>query len=193
MAAKSCANSDQKMVDDAASLISTEVDWMLDDVTVECIAQNSVEVGHDIYQPAVDDVLELNGKDHIGSCYEEVQQLRVDDSHGAHTSKHCDAFANDLEDHCCTLQVNWMIAFWMTTVGFLSNYLFCSFFGLLYSYLLLVSFCTSYSFPIWSACFSNYFASPYYYWSPANSTTVDLCWADPASEFSLAGLRNDPH
>ena len=49
MAAKSCANSDQKMVDDAASLISTEVDWMLDDVTVECIAQNSVEVVHDIY------------------------------------------------------------------------------------------------------------------------------------------------
>ena len=93
MAAKSCANSDQKMVDDAASLISTEVDWMLDDVTVECIAQNSVEVVHDIYQPAV----ELNGKDHIGSCYEEVQQLRVDDSHGAHKSKHCDAIANDLE------------------------------------------------------------------------------------------------
>ena len=48
MAAKSCANSDQKMVDDAASLISTEVDWMLDDVTVECSAEDSVEVVHDI-------------------------------------------------------------------------------------------------------------------------------------------------
>ena len=112
MAAKSCANSDQKMVDDAASLISTEVDWMLDDVTVECIAEDSVEVVHDIYQPAVDDVLELNGKDHIGSCYEEVQQLRVDDSHGAHTSKHCDAIANDLEmcqDRCAAFTDDFIV------------------------------------------------------------------------------------